>query len=174
MFEVYEVFFCFFIGKLMEIIFSVKTLVVLSLFSSCSPDWKSFVEGWNIPFFPPSFPPCVNYGPRSARLHYSFIYLPRWGISVTHVARYGVLVVALSRGKRLTMNEQINGLAKKRRKLYSKLYSLPLLLQRKWTIKLFEATMTMGRDGTRRGGERERISIPHFRRHENKFDSVEK
>lgn len=159
MFEVYEVFFCFFIGKLMEIIFSVKTLVVLSLFSS-----------WNIPFFPP----CVNYGPRSARLHYSFVYLPRWGISVTHVARYGVLVVALSRGKRLTMNEQINGLAKKRRKLYSKLYSLPLLLQRKWTIKLFEATMTMGRDGTRRGGERERISIPHFRRHENKFDSAEK
>lgn len=150
MFEVYEVFFCFFIGKLMEIIFSVKTLV-LSLFSSCSPDWKSFVEGWNIPFFPP----CVNYGPRSARLHYSFIYLPRWGISVTHVARYGVLVVALSRGKRLTMNEQINGLAKKRRKLYSKLYSLPLLLQRKWTIKLFEATMTMGRDGMR--GERESI-----------------
>lgn len=149
MFEVfYEVFFCFFIGKLMEIIFSVKTLVVLSLFSSCSPDWKSFVEGWNIPFFPS----CVNYGPRSARLHYSFIYLPRWGISVTHVARYGVLVVALSRGKRLTMNEQINGLAKKRRKLYSKLYSLPLLLQRKWTIKLFEATMTMGRDGMRRRG----------------------
>lgn len=137
MFEVfYEVFFCFFIGKLMEIIFSVKTLVVLSLFSNCSPDWKSFVEGWNIPFFPS----CVNYGPRSARLHYSFIYLPRWGISVTHVARYGVLV---------------DGLAKKRRKLYSKLYSLPLLLQRKWTIKLFEATMTMGRDGMR--GERESI-----------------
>lgn len=86
-----------------------------------------------------------------------------------------VPVVALSRDERW-FDERAN--QKRRRKgktLFKALYSLSLLLQRKWTIKLFEATMTMGWDeeGRGEGKERERISIPLFRRHENKFDSVE-
>lgn len=153
----------------MKIIFPVKTL------SSCSRVGKKLRRARKEHETSLSFPsPRVNY-----RL---FLYLsPIYGrISVTHVVceqRSCRRVIARRTMVRWTRNE-IKKEEKRRRKgktLFKALYSLSLLLQRKWTIKLFEATMTMGWDeeGRGEGKERERISIPLFRRHENKFDSVE-
>lgn len=139
-----RLFFCFFVGKLEWKSFFQSRHFRL-LFSSWQKTSSSAKGTRNVPFFSSS----------SRKLQV----IP---LSISYLwedIRYARRVIARRTMVRWTRNEIKKEEKKRRRKgktLFKALYSLSLLLQRKWTIKLFEATMTMGWDGMRRGEGKER------------------